>query len=167
MIYNCLQQPAILEPVASIFDNDDDVEIEVVQESGNMDSDMDMIPRTEFSSRHSSSHYSVPPTTVSDRDMAMPNADEDSDEPEAVQARSKHRQQSSKSNSSTQSVCDCQYTTVSGSTCSFFLSDFSSTSEGISCRGLYHFIRRFLINYHSFHIETKYPEDCQCKQEKT
>ena len=50
MIYNCLQQPAILEPAASIFDNDDDVEIEVVQESGDMDSDTDMIPRTEFSS---------------------------------------------------------------------------------------------------------------------
>jgi hypothetical protein len=115
MIYGCLQQPAILEPEleenpASLFDNDDNVEI-VVQELGDVD-DTDMIPRTEISSRRSSSHYSVPPTTDSDRDVAMPGADEDSDEPgpEAIQAdlQSNHHQKSSKLNSSTQSVCDFQ-----------------------------------------------------------
>ena len=48
MIYDCLQQPAILcseqeaeENPASLFDNDDNVEIEAVQESGDVDNDTD------------------------------------------------------------------------------------------------------------------------------
>ena len=95
MIYDCLQQLAILcleqeteENPASFFDNDDDVEIEAVQESGDVDNDTDLIPRSEFPSRCSSSHYSVPPMTDSDHDVAVPDADEDhdSDEREAIQA---------------------------------------------------------------------------------
>jgi hypothetical protein len=77
--------------VASLFDNDDDVLFEPVQESGDVDdnSDVDMIP-TELHSRRSSmsEHNSVPPTTDSDRDIAMP--DKDDSEPEADQ--SYHRQ---------------------------------------------------------------------------
>jgi hypothetical protein len=165
MIYGCLQQPAILEPEpeenpASLFDNDDNVEI-VVQ-----DNDTDMVPRTEISSRRSSSHYSVPPTTDSDRDVAMPGADEDSDEPgpEAIHANlpSNHRQQSSKLNSSTQSgVCDFQkILMISSST----FSSSGSTSEGISCRGLYRFLRRPFVNYYLLHTETEYTKDWE--QEK-
>ena len=134
MIYfDCLQQPAILEPeveencVASLFDNDDDVLIdsEPPQDSGDVDDnpDIDML---------SADHYSVPPTTDSECDIAMPDNEES--EPEAVQ-RTNRRQPSSKSNPSRQSVCgnlNVRYYDLN----LYFLSDFGSTSESFSCRGL-------------------------------
>ena len=119
MIYDCLQQPAILcseqeaeENPASLFDNDDDVEIEAVQESGDVDNDTDLIPRSEFPSQRSSSHYSVPPTTNSDHDVAMPDADEDHDsnEREAIQA---DFQNSLRKRSP---VCDYRYMMILSST---------------------------------------------------
>lgn len=78
--------------VASLFDNDDDV-----QESGDVDDgnpDVDMIP-AKLHSRHSSmsDHHSVPPTTDSDHDITMP--DYEDSEPEAADQRN-HRQPSSK-----------------------------------------------------------------------
>lgn len=98
-MYDCLQQPAILDPVveenhvASLFDNDDDVLFEPVQESGDEDDnpDVDMIP-TELHSRRSSmsEHNSFPPTTDSDRDIAMP--DNEDSEPEADDWQSNRRQ---------------------------------------------------------------------------
>ena len=111
----CLQQPAILEPeaeepeadnhVASLFDND--IQMEAVQELGDESDNRDvvMISKEISHSQHSSMsnpghHQSVPPTTDSDVDIAM--RDEDS-EPEDNHP-SNHRQQSSKkSDSSTQS----------------------------------------------------------------
>jgi hypothetical protein len=89
--------------VESLFDNDDNVQIasEMNQDLGVEDhaSDIDMISN-EIRSRHSSmsNHHSVPPTTDSDRDIAVP--DNEDSEPEANH-QSNHRQQSSK-----QSVCD-------------------------------------------------------------
>ena len=119
MIYDCLQQLAILcseqeaeENPASLFDNDDDVEIEAVQESGDVDNDTDLIPRSEFPSRRSSSHYSVPLTTDLDHDVAMPDADEDrnSNERKAVQADFQN------SLCKQFPVCDYQYMMILSST---------------------------------------------------
>jgi hypothetical protein len=114
VIYNCLQQPVILEPeaeleenrAASLFDNDNDIQIEEVQELGDVDNDrdIDMIP-TELPSRHSSMS-NHPPVTDSDRDIVM--LDNEDSEPDAAEAdhQSNHRQQSPKLDSSTQSVGD-------------------------------------------------------------
>jgi hypothetical protein len=92
--------------------------------------DVDMIP-AELHSRHSSmsDHYSVPPTTDSDHDIAIP--DNEDSEPEADQRN--RRQPSSKLNSSTQSVCGNLNVHYYDLNLLCFLSDFSSTSESFSC----------------------------------
>ena len=105
--------------VAFLFDNDDDILIEPVQESG--DPDIDMIP-ADLHSQHLD-HYSVPPTTDSDRDIAMPEDSESEDD------QHNRRQPSSKLNSSTQSVrgnLNVHYYNLN----LYFLLDFGSTSEG-------------------------------------
>lgn len=72
-----LQQPAILEPeaeennaAASLFDNDNDIQVEAVQESGDVPVDN--------ASDHDHDIDMISPTTNSDHDIAMPD-NEDSE----------------------------------------------------------------------------------------
>ena len=122
-----LQRPAILNldkeenPIESLFDNDDDIQIEAGQESDN----------GLATSQHSSvsNHHSVPPTTDSDHDITM--HDDEDNEPEVDHRGNKHRKKS---------VCDNHSVNEFWSSQSQLFSSFSLTSEGISCRGRYHVI---------------------------